>query len=144
MKLEDLKKNLELVKEDLYRILKKSGYLEDGDLGSVRYDSNDKENAFWVHEAGDIFSKLCQAYRNMEYLDLPVLYEGKLHKHKNGRYWLGDYEFTCGSALEVLLWDDWEERYKWVYSSIEHNGKDYYLVRGGGVAMEGLVARKRG
>ena len=88
--------------------------------------------------------RLDEVHRQLEYLALPVRYSGQLHLQENGRYKLGEYELTSGSSVEVLLYDEWEEVYKWVASRIEHNGESYYLVGHTDTALEGLKARKRG
>lgn len=50
-----------------------------------------------------------------------------------------DYEFTSGVAIEFLLEKYGEKR--WVQSSIEHNGQDYYLMNYSEVVPKGLRVR---
>ena len=52
-------------------------------------------------------------------------------------------EYDDLSGLEVLIYDDFEERYSWVASRIEHNGQDYYIVGLRDTKLEGLKARIR-
>jgi hypothetical protein len=51
-----------------------------------------------------------------------------LEKLADGRYICDGYELTSGYRLEVLIYDENEECYRWVATRIEHNGEDYYLV----------------
>jgi len=80
----------------------------------------------------------------LENLQKPVVAEGNLYRNENGRFELDDYtEFTSGSSIEFLTWDDWDEAEKWIAARIEHTDGDYYLYGHKEVQLEGLRVRKR-
>lgn len=144
MTLTDYQTNIDIAKTVIEKLLKDSGYLEYGDASLLEYNKEDPEEAYRAEEANHILYRLDEVHRQLEYLALPVRYSGQLHLQENGRYKLGEYELTSGSSVEVLLYEEWEEVYKWVASRIEHNGESYYLVGHTDTALEGLKARKRG
>ncbi|UQZ34578.1 hypothetical protein C2I18_14240 [Paenibacillus sp. PK3_47] len=90
------------------------------------------------HKIGD---KLDDARRLLRQVNAPIIEEGVLWKNAAGRYELpsGDC-FTSGSSIEFLhTYSDGEK--VWVYSSVEHNGKDYYIVANPKLSMGGLRVR---
>lgn len=51
---------------------------------------------------------------------------GVLELKENGRYSLcdgygGTHEFCCGYTLELELYDEYDERYKWYFGTVEHS-----------------------
>ncbi|KUP22383.1 DUF5348 domain-containing protein [Paenibacillus sp. DMB5] len=88
-----------------------------------------------------IGSKLDDARRLLRQVNAPVIEEGTLRKNASGRYELpsGDY-FTSGSSIEFLhSYSDGDQI--WVYSSVEHNGEDYYITNIPDTPMAGLRVR---
>lgn len=88
-----------------------------------------------------IEDKLDDARRLLRQVNAPVIEEGMLRKNASGRYELpsGDY-FTSGSSIEFLhTYSDGEEI--WVYSSVEHNGEDYYITNLPKTPLAGLWVR---
>lgn len=58
---------------------------------------------------------------------------GRLYKQNDGRYAIDQENyFTCGSALEMLLYDSWEEKEVWCAGRVESkytdNGQVYYFL----------------
>lgn len=88
---------------------------------------------------------LGQIVYQLEYLKKQVVAEGILQKNRYGRYELGNYDFTSGSPIEVLIYDEHYEVDRWVKTRVEHNGEDYYLYDRSisKVPMQGLKARVR-
>jgi hypothetical protein len=78
------------------------------------------------------------------YYKQPIKETGRLTKNKDGRYDLpsGAY-FTSGDLIEVKIYDDWFEKERWFKSTVEHDGKDYYIVGAKDIKMEGILARQR-
>ena len=69
---------------------------------------------------------------------------GPLYKNKMGRYEIDkDNYFTCGDAIEILIYNDLSEKNEWVKTRIEHNGADYYAVGYDKLSLNGVIARKR-
>jgi hypothetical protein len=117
--------------------------LQDMEDGTSRSELNDNElmqyYAFWR-----IKNKLEDALAEIEYLKKPVVAEGTLYKNEQGRYEIDHlHYFTSGSPIEIYIYDDFEERYYWYKSRVEHKDGDYYVVGYDG-PLEGLKARIRG
>ena len=72
--------------------------------------------------------KLDEARDKIDYLNCPVKKCRNFKKNSRGRYETECREYTCGSGIEVLIYDDYDERDRWIKTSVEHNGKDYYLT----------------
>ncbi|GFI45170.1 hypothetical protein IMSAGC019_00480 [Lachnospiraceae bacterium] len=88
--------------------------------------------------------KLSDVERRIAYLSRPVKETSRLHKNGSGRYETksGHY-YTSGSGIEVLIKDDYREVPYWVWTSVEHDGRDYYLVGHKDIRMDGLTVRVR-
>lgn len=137
--LQEVKKDFERLNDQIQRILYKTGY----DFDNVLYNRNNPDEAFMRSQYYDIADKLNDIEQQLSYLNKPVSEEGVLRHNNAGRYELpsGEY-FTSGSGCEILVEED-EESY-WVYTSIEHNGEDYYATAlGRDVSISGMVARIR-
>lgn len=88
-----------------------------------------------------IGDKLDNVRRLLRQVNAPVIEEGTLRKNASGRYELpsGDY-FTSGSSIEYLrTYSDGGSL--WIYSRVEHNGEDYYIVSSPDLPMAGLRVR---
>ena len=69
----------------------------------------------------------------------------RLHRNESRRYETdGGHYYTCGSPIEALVEDGYRDVPYWVRTTLEHNGKDYFLVGYGSVEMDGLTVRVRG
>ncbi len=124
-------------------ILNESKFEEYDDLSGLNIDSNDEEQLLLQDELRSILGHLENAKRDIDYLNKPIAYTGYLQKNSRGRYETGDKEYTSGNGIEVLIYDDFYEKNRWVKTRVEHNGKDYYLVGYGNISMQGLKVRIR-
>ena len=125
--------------DQIQRILYKTGY----EFDNVLYNHNNLDEAFMRSQYSGIADKLSDIERLISHLNKPVSEEGVLRHNNAGRYELpsGEY-FTSGSGCEILVEEDGESY--WVYTSIEHNGEDYYATAlGRDVSIGGMVARIR-
>jgi len=89
-----------------------------------------------------IMESLGDILADINYWNKPVTLEGTLQKNANGRYELNGFEFTSGWGIEVLIPADEYRPAHWVYSSIEADEKDYFLVYDHR-RLDGLQARLR-
>ena len=91
----------------------------------------------------NIQDKLLEIAHQIKYYQQPIKETGRLSKNKNGRYELpsGNY-FTTGDPIEVKIYDDFEEKEKWIKSRVEHN-EDYYVVGLENISMDNMLARVR-
>lgn len=107
------------------------------------------------YEYRRLFEQLLNIRDEINYLQSPIVAEGRLTKNEFGKYELNtkDYSqtFSCGCGIEYLVkfneYDYEKEKdvevSKWVASSIEHNGKDYYIVKNPKLKLNGLYVRVR-
>lgn len=148
-----LTEELEKLRKQIKRVMDVSHYREYDDLSGVTYDKRNAEEMFLINEYRGILQKLDSVEYILEYLGLPVNFEDTLVKSESGRYETrnGRFTYTCGSGIEFL---DTEEQYDvdedevkdvpcWRASSVEHNGKDYYIVGFPSVVLDGLKVRVR-
>lgn len=96
-----------------------------------------------------MYVKLIQKFSDLsheiKYLSKPIIDEGIIHHNESDRYELpsGEY-FTSGSVCEILC--DWYDdgKMRWVFTSIEYAGQDYYATAlGKDVSIDGFTVRIR-
>ena len=135
---------------EVFHKLKKLNYeiksildLVGDECDNVPADPSDIEQQFMRDQLCGIVSKLGDIKWEVDYLNKPVSEQGSIYHNSDGRYELpsGHY-FTSGSICEVMRYYDGEQ--EWVFTSIEHNGKDYYATAlGRDVSIEGMTVRIR-
>lgn len=132
------------LKWNIGSLLKLSGYERNGDLSGLNIDYEDGEQLFLTEELGEIMEKLDNVNWRLKYLSRPIKETSRLHKNRSGRYETsGGHYYTSGNGIEVLLPEGYPEVYRWMWTRVEHDGKDYYLVGHHDVSMEGLTVRIR-
>ena len=149
--LQDLKEELDRISGRLTSIIRDSGYEDYGELSGLEYDTEDPESLFLKDELEDALEMLDKVNSGIKALNQPIAVQGQLHKGNNGRYSVEGRELSSGYGLEVLAptevvateSGDWKTGYKWVATSMEHNGEDYYLVGFADLPLEGLTVRIR-
>ncbi|MEK3747887.1 DUF5348 domain-containing protein [Paenibacillus sp. FSL E2-8871] len=105
------------------------------------YNEGDPQEMYLRGMFYQISSKLDEVRRYIRQVTAPVIEEGILHKGKDGRYTTGKHAYyTSGASIEYLFEDSTGES-RWVYSHVEHNGNDYYIVNTPDCSMEGLKVR---
>jgi hypothetical protein len=123
------------------------------DLSGIDYDRTDAEQLFLGNELKQILERLDDVTHTLDYLNRPIKAVGVLHKNERGRYEMENgHEFSSGCGLEYLAMDDsccgYDKQGEyiqvpyWCSSSVEHNGKDYYVV-GCKEPLEGMKVRYR-
>lgn len=127
------------------RLLEESTYLEYDDLSKLDIDYKDAEQLLLHEQLWRVMQELEDVSDRLDYLALPVKEVSRLHKNTDGRYETesGHY-FTSGCRVEALISDSFREVPRWVRTSIEHDGKDYFLVGYQEIELEGLKVRLRG
>ena len=111
----------------------------------IMENPNDPDETFTRDNVVSILNKLDEINNKLDYLQKPIKEEGVLIKNSGDRYQIGNdgYEFTSGSTVEVLVYDDWYERENWVKTRVEHTNGDYYFYDLKEVPMLGSRVRKR-
>lgn len=130
---------------DIKRLLKESTYLEYDDLSRLDINYKDAEQLLLQEQLWKVMQELEDVSDRLDYLALPIKEVSRLHKNSDGRYETesGKY-FTSGCRVEALVSDGYREVPYWVRTSIEHDGKDYFLAGYQKVELEGLKVRLRG
>ena len=147
MTVQELYKELQKALPGIENITYISHYDRNEEMCRLEYDRTNPEEVFLKRELSEIVGYLNNAAQNMNYLDKPVKEEGTLVKDENGRYCIGNKTLTSGHCAEFLLPIESDEEgnpvYTWVFSRVEHNGKDYYIYRYPQFSMQGIRARYR-
>lgn len=125
------------------KILRASEFYQYDDLSGLDMDLDNPDEIFLHEELRNVLAQLDKAKCAVEYLESPIMGEYVLHKNGSGRYECEVHEFTSGNTIECLVFDDFDERFKWVATRVEHNGEDYYLVGYKNMSMDGLKIRIR-
>nr|WP_304220245.1 DUF5348 domain-containing protein [Fredinandcohnia onubensis] len=137
----DLTQSIQQLNNQIERILRPLDYESDN---IVLTDENDPDQLYFRTEYRNIINHLNEIHSRATYLNKPIIEEGLLFKNPIDRYAIGeDYCFTSGSLIEVLIYDEWDEKEKWVLTRVEHTDKDYYLYDYKNIPMQGLLARRR-
>lgn len=143
MDVKELGEKLNSLKSSIRNILGDTGQLKYDEV-EVTSDKNDPEEQFLLDQYKQAVYSLSKAYSTLKYLEKPITEQGYLTKNKNGRYVMNyDTEFTSGSPIEFLIYDDWDNCEKWVASRIEHTDGDYYIYGHKEVQLQGLRVRVR-
>lgn len=127
------------IRSSIKNLLYKLGY----ECENIRYNHDDLDQDFLASQYYYLADKLDDVERRLSYLSKPIIDQGYIRHNQDGRYELpsGEY-FTSGSVCEILQTRN-DEQY-WVYTSIEHNGDDYYATAlGKDVSINGMMVRIR-
>ena len=150
MNINELMKSLSKLNPEFKCLINKTGIDKYDDLSEVEADLDNPEQLFLVEELCSAMKKIYEVSYTISYLEKPIKGEYVLHKNSNGRYECSAHEYTCGNCIEYYAYDNWNEHYRWIISSVEHDGDDYYIVGskslssdGNAVQLEGLRVRIR-
>lgn len=96
-----------------------------------------------LDEYQTVMRHLCDIYYTLLYQQREIIGEGVLSFNAQGYYEDKYHEYHCGDGIEYYFYDDWDEKYKWRTSRIEHNGNRYYIVGNPNIELNGLRVRHR-
>lgn len=135
---------LHTIKRAISNVVQMTGYAEYGDMSEVSIEC-ETEDFFLRDEFNLIIDKLADMQARIEYLMLPVVETSTLSRNSRDRFETpSGYELTCGCGIEYLhTAEDENDHTKWCRSSVEHNGKDYYIVGERDLSLSGLLVRIR-
>lgn len=140
--------DLQEIVHSVLRIRKPVGQFIDN--SNVMIENTDPNNltadeAFQFQMVYRVNNYLTSAIKLVEQMDKEVIAQGYLYKNKNDRYEVQGCELTSGEPIEI--WNekpDYKENGYYVFTRIEHNGKDYYAVDlGENHSLEGKKVRIR-
>lgn len=66
---------------------------------------------------------------------------GQIFLNGNASFQVDTLELTSGDELEVLVVDGRDDTAKWVHTTVQHNGYNYFLTGLLGYSPVGLFAR---
>lgn len=139
--LEETKKEFGKIQRALERLL----YIMGDDGENIEYEKEDLDQEFLRTQFCSLTDQLDDIYRRLNYLSKEVIEQGYIRHNESKRYELpsGTY-FTSGSTCEILFNNEKYGEQYWVYTSIEHNGNDYYAkALGKDVSINGMMVRVR-
>lgn len=142
--LTDLLNELQRVNKDINSVLNAANFKSYDDLSSLEINYQSPDDLFLQNELIEIMGKLEKVNYSLAYLAKPIVGTYKLHKNSLGRYECAAHEYTSGNAIECLVYDDYHDAPQWIYTRVEHDGSDYYLIGYKGVSLDGLTVRVRG
>ena len=143
MKLSELFNRIKALDKDLKDIIKDSQIDDYEDLSGLDIDLDDPEDRFLWRELRKMMSHVDDLHKEIRYLSYPVEGEAFMRKNDRGRYESMYQEYKAGYPIEFRYYDESSDRYEWILSTLEHNGKDYYIVGYPDVELEDLKVRIR-
>lgn len=147
----ELKREMRKLQDQIEKIMQMTKYQSYDDLSAVEYDHTDPDDLQYIDEYRLALDNLSRIDYRLSYMDRSVAYTDTLILRPDGRYGTRNdrFYFTSGTVIEfayiteVQNADGYEEIPVWTISSVEHNGKDYYIVGYPDVSMDGLKVRVR-
>lgn len=115
----------------------------------VKYEDS-PDGRFLRNEYRRILEHMNDLVREIEYLERPITYTGKLRLNANNYYVLMDEsgqqlrEYHCGDSIEALVYDNFDEQERWTISRMEHDNEHYYMYGYKKTELNGLTVRVRG
>ncbi|MEK3868068.1 DUF5348 domain-containing protein [Paenibacillus sp. FSL H7-0716] len=134
--MDQIKSALANLEPQLKRVSK---LIEEGENEGI-YAREDPDAQYLRGMFNVISEDLNKARRYIRQISAPLVAEETIYKRPDGRYGSRTSYFTSGQAIEYLYTDSWGDQV-WVYSHIEHNGDDYYIVGNPKISLEGLRVR---
>jgi hypothetical protein len=140
--IEEASKEFQKLKNQIKDLMNKLG----DECDNIEFIEGDLDQEFMKGQYRFLLYKLEEVYRRLKYLSYPVTEQGFIKHNHQKRYALpsGTY-LTSGSVCEILVNDEEYGEQYWVYTTIEHNGEDYYATAlGRDVSINGMMVRVRG
>lgn len=124
--LEECQTEISKAKAAIDRLVQKLG--EDG-IEGIKIDEENADQAFLRREYVEVVYNLIDVADRIEYLSKSIIEQGSVFLNEQGRYEFpsGTY-LTSGCLCEVLYDDSFYLEERWVVTSIEHNGEDYFAT----------------
>ncbi len=145
MKTNEVLRELRNISYSIKKIVKDVGYECSYEFDNLELDKTNPEDIFFERELGTILDTLEAVQDKINYVDLPIKCESKLHRNSDGRYETEEGDcFTCGSIIEYLCNDERYGDYPfWRKSVVEHSDERYYIVGEPNLSLNGVLVRVR-
>lgn len=144
MKIEEALCRAISLNNEIKSILIESEFVQYEDLSGLDFEKN-AEHVLLKDELRSAFGHLDNFRRTINYLNRDVIEQGTLELNSGGRYEIAETgkEYSCGSTIEFLYDDEFDEQSKWCVSRIEATDGRYYIVGFKSLQLEGLSVRVR-
>lgn len=142
---QELDKMLRTLGKSIKEVVKLTGFEEYEDWSCIKnYDDIINPNEIQLlDEYQTVMHQLCDILHVIEYQQRRIIGEGVLSLNAQGYFEDEYHEYHCGHGIEFYFYDEWDEKWKWRTSRIEHNGERYYIVNNPDVELNGLRVRHR-
>lgn len=127
----------------IYGFLEETGYNTNHNADRIIIFEENTESVYIKEWANKLLNMLDSYCTWANYMQLPFKNVGKIRKLESGQYALDDNVLTCGTPLEVFMYDEETEQEKWSYTTVEFNGKYYYFTCNGKKVKQGIFARMK-
>lgn len=143
--IQELDEMLQKLRLPIREVIKETEFECCDDLSALKnFDKITSPDEFQlVNEYRNALNHLCNAYWIIDYLSRPVDEESMLFLNSQGNFECSFHTFHCGDGIEFYCYDEYDEKYKWCTSRVEHDGEKYYIVRHRNINMNGLRVRHR-
>lgn len=139
---EDYRAGLTRVLREINKLLGDTNFWADNEA-QLDIDTSDPSQVFEKEEATRLLTMLDKCRDKGFYLLSVIQHEGTITMNDWEQYELDGVILDCGTILEVKLYDETEERYHFVITSIECDNQGYYLTCNGQHDIEGIEGRLR-
>lgn len=105
-----------------------------------------EENALECEKLNEAYELIEAAEEIIKYFGNPTAGEYTLYKGTDGKYTCEEKTYSCGTQIEYRYYyedEEGKEKARWGLSTVEHDGKDYYIKEHKKINMEGLIIRVR-
>ena len=142
---QELDEMLRKLGKGITEVVKATKYDEYEDWSCIKdYDGiTDPNQLQLLDEYQTVLRQLCDIHYTLQYQQREIIGEGKLLLNSRDYFEDEFQEYHCGHTIEYYFYDDWDEKWKWRTSRIEHNGEHYYIVGNPKVDLNGLRVRHR-
>ena len=144
--LKELQEEMKKLFLQIDTVLSVSNYRDYDDLSNIEYSTNNADDLLLLDKYRSILYKLSDLQYEL------VLFEDIIIRRPDGRFGTRNNKtyYTCGNCIEFLinvevLGDDgyFTVLPAWRISTIEHDGKDYFIAGYKDVDLNGLKVRLR-
>ena len=151
--IKELVNEMSTFKNEMEKMLEITKYREYEDMSAVKYNNMNPDDMLIMEEYKKILYNISEMDYILEYLNRPVRFEDILILRTDGRYGTSNDSvyYTSGSSIEFLYNEnvvndegEFDCVPVWKISTVEHNGKEYYIVGYPDIRLDNLKVRIRG
>lgn len=143
--IQELDEMLRKLGKGISEVVKATKYDEYEDWSCIKdYDGiTDPDQLQLLDEYQTVLRQLCDIHYTLQYQQREIIGEGVLSLNSRDYFEDEFQEYHCGHTIEFYFYDDWDEKWKWRTSRVEHNGERYYIIGNPKIDLNGLRVRHR-